>query len=274
MRFNVTETPVLPLETLLIYLAVGAFAGTLAGLFGVGGGLVIVPVLVFVFKGQGISEAVIMHLAVGTSLATIVFTAISSVRAHHQRGAVRWDAVRRLTPGIVFGALVGAAIADAMPTPVLRVFFAVFELTVAALLWWNRQPAAHRGLPGTVGMAVAGGVIGAVSSIVGIGGGTLTVPFLAWCNVQLRAAVATSSACGLPIAIAGAAGFLIMGWSEPQLPALATGYIYWPAFAGIGVASMLFAPLGAKLAHALPVATLRKFFALFLAVLGVRMLLY
>lgn len=262
------------METLLIYLAVGAFAGTLAGLFGVGGGLVIVPVLVFVFKGQGIGEAVIMHLAVGTSLATIVFTAISSVRAHHRRGVVRWDAVRRLTPGIVVGALAGAVIADAMPTPVLRVFFAVFELTVAALLWWNRQPAAHRSLPGTVGMSAAGGVIGAVSSIVGIGGGTLTVPFLAWCNVQLREAVATSSACGLPIALAGATGFLIMGWSEPRLPALATGYLYWPAFAGIGVASVLFAPLGAKLAHTLPVATLRKFFALFLAALGVRMLLY
>jgi len=262
------------MESLLIYLVVGAFAGTLAGLFGVGGGLVIVPVLVFVFKGQSISEAVIMHLAIGTSLATIVFTAISSVRAHHQRGAVRWDVVQRLTPGIVIGALLGAVIADAMPTPVLRVFFAVFELTVAALLWWNRQPAAHRTLPGMFGMNAMGSVIGAVSSIVGIGGGTLTVPFLAWCNVPLREAVATSSACGLPIALAGALGFVVMGWNDIQLPALATGYIYWPAFAGIGVASVLFAPLGAKLAHALPVATLRKFFALFLAALGVRMLLY
>jgi len=262
------------METLLLYLAAGAFAGTLAGLFGVGGGLVIVPVLVFIFKGQGIGEAVIVHLAIGTSLATIVFTAISSVRAHHQRGAVRWDVTRRLTPGIVAGALVGAVIADAMPAPVLRLFFAVFELTVAGLLWWNHQPAAHRGLPGIVGMGVAGSVIGAVSSIVGIGGGTLTVPFLSWCNVHLRQAVATSSACGLPIALAGALGFLIMGWNEAQLPALATGYIYWPAFAGIGIASVLFAPLGAKLAHALPVTTLRKFFALFLAALGVRMLLY
>ena len=262
------------METLLLYLAVGAFAGTLAGLFGVGGGLVIVPVLVFIFKGQGISEAVIIHLAVGTSLATIVFTAISSVRAHHKRGAVRWDVVRQLTPGIVIGALVGAVIADAMPASVLRIFFAVFELTVAALLWWNHQPAAHRGLPGTPGMGIAGSVIGAVSSIVGIGGGTLTVPFLTWCNVHLRQAVATSSACGLPIALAGALGFVVMGWNELHLPAWATGYIYWPAFAGIGIASVLFAPLGAKLAHALPVATLRKFFALFLAVLGVRMLLY
>ena len=168
----------------------------------------------------------------------------------------------------------GAAIADAMPAPVLRFFFAMFELTVAGLLWWNHQPAAHRGLPGDAGMGVAGSVIGAVSSIIGIGGGTLTVPFLSWCNVPLRHAVATSSACGLPIALAGALGFMVMGWNEAQLPALTTGYIYWPAFAGIGIASVLFAPLGAKLAHALPVATLRKFFALFLTVLGVRMLLY
>ena len=262
------------METLALYLLLGACVGVVAGLFGVGGGLIIVPALLFIFHANGIAPDVIMHLAIGTSLATIVFTSISSVRAHHKRGAVRWDVARRLTPGIVIGALVGAVIADAMPAPVLRIFFAVFELTVAGLLWWNHQPAAHRGLPGTVGMGVAGGVIGAVSSIVGIGGGTLTVPFLTWCNVHLRQAVATSSACGLPIAVAGALGFLIMGWNETQLPAWATGYIYWPAFAGIGTASVLFAPLGAKLAHALPVTTLRKFFALFLAALGVRMLFY
>jgi uncharacterized protein len=219
------------METLLLFLAVGAFAGVLAGLFGAGGGLVMVPVLVFVFKGQGMSEAVLMHLAVGSSLATIVFTAISSVRAHHQRGAVQWVAVRQLSPGIVAGALLGALIADAMPTPALRVFFAVFELTVAALLWWNHQPAPHRVLPGMAGMGAAGGVIGAVSAIVGIGGGTLTVPFLSWCKVPLRTAIATSSACGLPIAIAGAVGFAIMGWGNPALPAWATGYLYWPAVA-------------------------------------------
>ena len=262
------------MDTWLLYVAVGAIAGILAGLFGVGGGLVIVPVLVFIFKGQGISEAVMMHLAIGTSLATIVLTALSSVRAHHSHGAVRWSVVYRLSPGIVVGAFLGAAVADALPTPVLRIFFAVFELTVAGLLWWNHQPAAHRGLPGAVGMGVAGGVIGAVSSVVGIGGGTLTVPFLTWCHVHLRQAVATSSACGLPIALAGALGFVVMGWNEAELPPLATGYLYWPAVAGIGIASVLFAPLGAKLAHTLPVATLRKFFALFLAALGLRMLFY
>lgn len=261
------------MEALLIYLAVGAFAGTIAGLFGVGGGLVIVPVLVFVFKTQGVSEAIMVHLAVGTSLATIVFTSISSVLAHHRRGAVRWPVFRALAPGIVIGALAGAAIADAMPTAVLRSFFGVFELSVAAYLWWDRPPAPHRGLPGAAGMNATGGAIGTVSSIIGIGGGTLTVPFLVWCNVPMRAAVATSAACGLPIAVAGAIGFVITGWNHPALPADASGYLYWPAFAGIVAASILFAPLGARLAHALPVARLRRGFALLLAVLGVRMLI-
>lgn len=261
------------MEPLLLYLAVGAFAGLIAGLFGVGGGLVIVPVLVFVFKSQAVSGEVLVHLAIGTSLATIVFTSVSSVYAHHRRGAVRWDLFRQLAPGIVIGALAGALLAGALPTKVLRSLFGVFELAVATYLWWNRQPAPHRSLPGAAGMGVAGGVVGTVSSILGIGGGTLTVPFLVWCNVPLRTAVATSAACGLPIAVAGATGFVVTGWNAPGLPAEASGYLHWPAFAGIVVASMAFAPLGAKLAHTLPVADLRRYFALFLAVLGVRMLI-
>jgi hypothetical protein len=261
------------MEAWLVYLAVGAIAGLLAGLFGVGGGLVIVPALAWVFSTQGVDPALIMHLALGTSLTTIVLTAISSVRAHHRRGAVRWVIVHRLAPGIVVGTLAGAVIADALPTHALRQFFAVFELTVAALLWWNHQPAGHRGLPGAAGMGLAGGGIGVVSALVGIGGGTLTVPFLTWCKVHLREAVATSSACGLPIAIAGATGYLVMGLGNPSLPAQATGYIYWPAFAGIALTSVLLAPVGARLAHTLPVNQLRKLFALFLAVIGVRMLI-
>jgi len=261
------------METLLIYLAVGAFVGLIAGLFGVGGGLVIVPVLVFVFKAQSISSAVMVHLAIGTSLATIVFTSISSVRAHHQRGAVRWDIFRRLAPGIVVGALLGAVLAGAMPTKVLRSLFGVFELAIAAYLFWNRQPAPHRTLPGKAGMSAAGGVVGTISAILGIGGGTLTVPFLAWCNVHLREAVATSAATGLPIAIAGAVGFVATGWNAAGLPEWASGYLYWPAFLGIVAASIAFAPLGARLAHTIPVARLRRSFALFLALLGVRMLI-
>jgi hypothetical protein len=261
------------MEAVAVYLAVGAFAGVLAGLFGVGGGLVIVPALAWVFTAQGISSALIMHLALGTSLTTIVLTAISSVHAHHRRGAVRWPLVRQLAPGIVVGTLAGTAIAEMLPAHALRQFFGIFELAVAALLWWNHQPAGHRGLPGAAGMGLAGAVIGVISALVGIGGGTLTVPFLSWCRVQLREAVATSSACGLPIAIAGAAGYLVMGLGNPALPAMATGYIYWPAFIGVAFTSVLLAPVGARLAHTLPVNRLRNLFALFLAVIGVRMLI-
>lgn len=261
------------METLLLYLLLGAFAGTLAGLLGVGGGLVIVPALMFVFRGQGFVEAFVVHLAVGTSLATIVFTSISSIRAHHRRGAVLWPVVRQLTPGIVVGSLIGAAIADAMPAAVLRTVFGVFELAVAAEMAFGRKPSPHRRLPALPGMFAVGSVFGGLSAIIGIGGGTLTVPFLIWCNVAMRNAVATSAACGLPIAVAGTAGFVLTGWGEPGLPEWSTGYVYWPALLVIALATVVFAPLGARLAHTLPAATLKRFFAVFLAFLGVRMLI-
>ena len=261
------------MESLLIYLLTGALAGTLAGLLGVGGGLVIVPALVFVFHAQGFSEALLVHMAVGTSLATIVLTSISSVRAHHRRGAVQWPVFWRLTPGIVVGSLLGAVIADWLPADVLRRVFAVFVLLVAAQMGLGAKPAPHRELPGTLASSAVGIVIGAVSAVVGIGGGSLTVPFLVWCNVAMRNAVAISAACGLPIAVAGSAGFLVTGLNEPGLPAWSTGYLYWPAGAGIAVASVLFAPLGARWAHQIPAQGLKRFFALFLAVVGLRMLL-
>jgi hypothetical protein len=257
----------------LIYLAVGAGAGLLAGLFGVGGGLVIVPVLVWVFAGVGIDGAVGMHLAIGTSLATIIFTSMSSVRAHHRRGAVQWPVVRQLAPGIVFGTALGALVADQMPTDMLRTVFGVFELTVAAQLGFALLPEAHRTLPARFGMGLAGSVIGAVSAVVGIGGGTLTVPFLLWCGVTVRQAVATSAACGLPIAAAGAVSFALTGWGNTALPPQAIGYVYLPALIGVAASSILLAPLGAHLAHNLPTQVLKRVFALFLALLGVKMLL-
>lgn len=260
------------LPDLTLYLAVGAFAGTLAGLFGVGGGLVIVPVLAFTFTRAGIGGDALMQLAVGTSLATIVVTSISSVHAHHRRGAVLWWLVYRLAPGIVIGAWLGALIADWLPSRGLARVFGVFELAVAVQMGLGLRPAPQRGLPGRVGLFAAGGGIGAFSALVGIGGGSLTVPFLSWCNVAMRNAVATSAACGLPIAIAGAVAFAVTGWGEPGLPAGSTGYLYWPAIGGIVAASALFAPLGARLAHALPGDQLKRLFALFLAALGVYML--
>ncbi len=259
--------------TLLWYLVLGAFAGVMAGLLGVGGGLIVVPVLAWIFHDQQINDAIIMHLAIGTSLATIVVTSISSVRAHHQRGAVLWSVVWRLTPGIVIGAWVGAIVADALPSVVLSKVFALFVLAVAAQMAFGAKPAPHRGLPGAVGMATTGGVIGTVSAIVGIGGGSLTVPFLTWCNTTMRQAVATSAACGLPIALAGAIGFIVTGLGAADRPAWSLGYVYSPALVGIAVASMLSAPLGAKLAHTLPTEILKKIFAVFLTLVGTKMLL-
>lgn len=261
------------MEILLLYLLLGAFVGVVAGLFGVGGGLIIVPALLFIFHGSGMSATVVMHMAIGTSLATIMVTSLSSVRAHHQHGAVLWPAVIKLTPGIVAGTLLGAYIVNQLPNAALRIIFGVFELLVAAQMAFGIKASAHRQLPGWWGMSVTGAIIGKVSAIIGIGGGTLTVPFLVWCNTGIRQAVATSAACGLPIAVAGTAGFVVMGWNAPQLPAWSTGYIYWPAFAGIALASVLSAPLGARLAHSLPVAKLKLYFALLLVFLGVRMLL-
>lgn len=259
------------MEGIVLYLLLGSFAGLVAGLLGVGGGLIIVPVLLWVFQGEGFSGHVIMHMAVGTSLATIVFTSLSSVRAHHQHGAVLWPVFRQLAPGIVIGALLGAAIADVMPTRVLQLFFATFEIMVAIQMAINFKPHASRQLPGYIGMTSVGGGIGALSSVVGIGGGTLTVPYLLWCNVTVHKAVATSSACGLPIAVAGCVGFIVMGWQATALPGFSSGYVYWPAFFGIVCTSVLFAPLGARLAHRLPAKHLKRVFAVFLAILGLRM---
>jgi len=257
---------------LVSYLLLGSAAGILAGLLGVGGGLVIVPVLAWSFHRTAMPSDMVMHLAIGTSLATIVFTSLSSVWAHHRRGAVLWDAFRRLTPGILLGAAVGAALADRLPSDTLRLIFGLFELGVAVQMGLNLRPVPHRSLPGRWGMSGVGSVIGLVSAVVGIGGGTMSVPFLQWCNVPMRQAVATSAACGLPIALAGALGFVLTGWDSQGLPAGSSGYLYWPAFAGIVAASILFAPLGARLAHLLPTSTLKRFFALFLVFLGLRML--
>ncbi len=259
------------LELLPAYLVIGVIAGVMAGLLGVGGGLVIVPALAIVYSFTSIPETVLMHMAVGTSLATIVVTSIASIRAHHQRGAVLWTIFLRITPGIVGGALAGSAVAGWMPGDLLRTLFGGFAILVAVQMAFGLKPEGGRQLPGAFAMGLTGAGIGAVSAIVGIGGGSMTVPFLSWCNVAVRKAVATSSAVGLPIAMAGAAGFMVTGWGNSQLPAYSSGYIFWPAFAGIVITSMLFAGVGARLAHSLPTATLKRIFALFLLAVGLHL---
>ena len=256
----------------LLYFVAGAGAGILSGLLGVGGGTVIVPILVFIFTSLAFPSEHIMHIALGTSLATIIITSISSARAHHRKQNVHWSVVKLITPGIVIGTLLGAVLAGYLNTTVLKIIFAVFVLLIATQMVMNFTPASHRQLPGKAGTLSMGGVIGVISSLVGIGGGSLSVPFLIYCNFNARYAIGTSSAIGLPIAVAGSIGFIVTGLAEGNLPAYSLGYIYLPAFVGIALASMLTAPVGAYLAHKLPVAVLKKLFALLLYIVGLKML--
>lgn len=256
---------------LLLYLSAGAIAGVMAGLLGVGGGLIIVPTLLWSFNRLDIATDHTMQVAVGTSLATIIITSLSSMIAHHRRSAILWGTVRDLTPGILVGAIFGAIVADYLPTQILQLLFAAFVLLVALQMMLGKAASPHRQLPGDRAMKAVGSAIGSLSAVIGIGGGSLTVPFLAYCNINMQKAVATSSACGLPIAIAGSIGFAITGLNESGLPAWSSGYVYWPAFAGITVASALFAPLGARLAHALPVAILKQVFGVLMLLMGIKM---
>jgi uncharacterized membrane protein YfcA len=257
---------------IITYLLVGAVAGVLAGLLGIGGGLVIVPMLDFCMSRQGIPREFIMHLALGTSMASIVFTSVSSFWAHHQRGAVHWPVVRQITPGVLVGTFLGSFIAAWMPASILNVFFVVFLYYVALQMVLDRRPKPSRDLPGTLGMFGVGSGIGVVSSLVGIGGGTLSVPFMIWCNLSLHHAIGTSAAIGFPIALAGTAGYLVNGWGGTGLPPYSAGYVYLPALVGIVGASVLTAPIGVRLAHSLPVARMKRVFAALLIVVATRML--
>jgi len=254
------------------YLALGGVAGFFAGLLGVGGGAIMVPVLAMMFAAQGFADAHLMHVALGTSMATIIFTSISSLRAHHRRGAVIWTIVRAIAPGIVVGTLLGAQLAARVPTRPLALFFAAFISYVAVQMIANVKPKPARQLPGAAGMFGVGGFIGGISALVAIGGGSLSVPFMTWCNVKVHAAIGTSAAIGLPIALAGSIGYMIAGHDAGGLPAGSVGFIYLPALAGTVIASMLVAPVGAKVAHSLPVAALKKIFAALLLVLAAKML--
>ncbi|GIZ12533.1 sulfite exporter TauE/SafE family protein [Pseudomonas sp. NCCP-436] len=257
---------------LLLYLVLGAAAGVLAGLFGVGGGLIIVPVLVLSFASQGIAPEVLTHLAVGTSLATIVFTSINSTLEHHRKGAVRWPLFRWLALGILFGTLLGALTAASIDGPWLQKIIGTFAVLIALQMAFDLKPRASRDVPGKPGLTAAGGVIGWASAIFGIGGGSLTVPFLVWRSVPMPQAVATSAACGLPIAIAGALGFIWTGWNNPLLPSWSLGFVYLPALLGIALTSMFFARIGARLAHRLSPRLLKRLFALLLLSVGLNFL--
>jgi len=259
-------------EWLLAYLGLGLITGVIAGLLGVGGGLVMVPMLTWAYAQQGFTPEYNIHLALGTSLAVIIPTSLSSMRAHHAHAAVDWSLVRRITPGILLGTLIGGGVAVLWPDRNLKLFFIAFLLYAATQMLLGFKPKPSRTLPGLPGITLAGGVIGLVSSWVGIGGGTMSVPFQTWCNVSLHRAIGTSAAIGLPIAAAGMTGYMLSGQAAAGLPSGSLGFVYLPALLAIALGSGLTAPLGARLTHTLPVGKLKKIFAGLLYLLAARMI--
>jgi len=261
--------PQLILELALL----GTATGFLAGLLGIGGGMLMVPFVTFILASKGYPAEYTVKMAVATSLATICFTSLSSVRAHHRRGAVLWPIVRVLAPGILVGSLVGAQLAVALPGKVLGIVFAIFVAFSATQMFLDRKPKPSRTMPGPVGTFSMGGLIGILSSLVGAGGAFISVPFMTWCNVKIHDAVGTSAALGFPIALAGTLGYIWAGRNLPQMPPGSVGYLYLPGLAIISLASISMAPMGARTAHRMDIRQLRKVFAAVLYVLAAYFLL-
>jgi len=261
------------MEWALGYLGTGAIAGFFAGLFGIGGGAIIVPLLALLFEAQGLPKTHLLHLAVGTAMATILFTSIASARAHAKRGAIRWDLAFKMTPGVLAGGVVGSWVTGLVPVAVFAALFAAVICMAGTSMLLDLKPKPSRRAPGLAGMSAAGFTISALSAFAAVGGAFLTVPFMLWCNVPLLTAIGTASAIGFPIALSGTIGFIATGLHEAALPPWSLGFVFLPALAVVVVASMLTAPLGAATAHRLPTRWLKRISALLLFAIATRMLL-
>ncbi len=261
------------MASIFVYMGLGLLTGLLAGMLGIGGGSVIVPALVFVFAHQHLPPGLAMKLAIGTSLASILFTSLAAIRAQQKRRAIDWEVALPLGVATLVGSLVSGYIAGFLPGLVLKEVFGVFLGLVGLQLLTRWTPPANWGLPGRPALFGVGLGIGALSAILGIGGGSLTVPFLTACNVEMRRAIAISATLGLPIALFGATGFALSGLHRAGLPPATLGYIYLPALAGLTTVAMVVVPVGVHLAHNLPVARLRRFFGVLLIAVGTQMLL-
>lgn len=262
------------MEWWIIYLLVGALVGFFAGLLGIGGGLIIVPLLIAIFTAQDFPSSRIIHLALGTTMATIIFTSAASLRMHHNHGAVNWQIVKNITPGISLGTFGGTILAGSMTGQILSIIFVIFIFYAATQILLQPRPNPGLQLPGKAGMFIAGGFIGALSSLVAIGGGLLSIPFLTFCNLKLQHAIGTAAAIGFPIALVGTMGYVANGFIQSEtMPDYSLGYVYLPALIWLVLASMLTAPIGARITHSTKTSILRILFAVLLYCLGIRMLL-
>jgi len=256
---------------LLGYILLGAIAGLIAGVFGLGGGIIIVPTLIFTFSFLNFPSEILTHLAVGTSLSTILFTSLSAIYVHHQKSAINWSLAINLSLGMLVGGLIGAYFAELFSGELLQKAFALYCLTVAYQMWFSWRPKAVLQLPKKAGLSVLGSIIGSISGLFGIAGGSLVVPILTLYRVKITQAIATASATGFPIAFSGSIGYILTGWDMKQLPEYSVGYIYLPATFGIIISSTVFAKLGAKLVHRLPADKLKKLFAIVLLLVAIKL---
>ena len=263
----------LALEWLLLFLMLGSVVGFIAGLLGVGGGGIIVPILTSIFLLQGMPVDKVMHLALGTSMACIIVTSIASLRAHHKKEAVMWGVVKNMSVGLMLGTFLSTFVASYLHSFFLAMVFTLF-MVFTGIKMMRKQPLQSTNKPLNKGSLIfASTGIGAISALVSIGGGSISVPYLVARNIDIKKAIGTSAAIGLPISLAGTVGYLINGWAENSTDNFTLGYIYLPAFVLISVASFFTAPYGVKASHNLPVKVLKKMFALLLIILSIKMLL-
>lgn len=253
---------------LLAYLLLGAIAGLIAGIFGLGGGIIIVPTLIFTFSYLNFPPEVLTHLAVGTSLSTILFTSLSAIHVHHQKLAISWPLVVKLITGLLIGSFIGAYCADFVSGQTLQRIFAFYSLLVAIQMWFSWRPKGAFVLPKKAGLTLIGGFIGTISGLFGIGGGTVTVPILTLYRVKITQAIATAAVISFPVALSGTIGYIVMGFDHPSLPEYSVGYIYLPATLGIILSSTVFAKVGARLAHRLAPEKLKKIFVFVLLLIA------
>jgi len=256
-----------------VYLALGAFVGFFAGLLGIGGGAAMVPVLAFIYAAKGFDAGQVVHLALGTSMATILFTSVSSVRAHHGHGAVNWAMVKRMAPGIILGTFGGALLASVLDVRLLSVVFTLLIYYISAQMFFGKKPEAGALPISTTGLNISSALIGVISSLTATGGAALVVAWLVKRGIRVHEAIGTAAAIGWPLAAAGTAGYVITGLRQPALPEFSFGFVFLPGLAGIVIASMLLAPVGARLAHRTPGALLKKIFAAVLFTLATKMLI-
>lgn len=262
----------LEIQWMLSFLVLGSFVGFMAGLLGIGGGGIMVPILTSIFLLQGVAPDNVIHLALGTSMASMIVTSFSSLRAHNVKGAVLWKVVKGMAVGIILGTFLSTFLASYLSSIYLAIFFTAFMVFVSFQMFLNKKPSPSRDLSGSTGLFTVGSGIGAVSALVSIGGGSLTVPYLIWQNVETKKAIGTSAAIGLPISIAGTVGYLVNGLGNSSLEAYTFGFVNLPAVLLISATSFFMAPLGARFAHKLPISILKKIFAILLIILSAKML--